>query len=276
MPDLGIVDIREIIRALKSEYNCDFGNYALTSFKQRLERIMILFNLGSAEGLIGKLRSEKDFFDTFLHELAVPATEMFRDPSLWRWLREEFFPSAINKTIGKYKIWLPGCVSGAELYSLAILLSEMGISDRVHIMATCLSDKSIELIKNGCYDSRKLEVSEENYKRFNGTRELSAYYKADRNCIFRNTPLIENVEFRKLTVDFDNAPLNIKLILFRNCMIYLNPTQQDKILKVIYDSLSPSGYLITGIREKVPGISAGWDFETINETESVYRKRIFS
>jgi chemotaxis protein methyltransferase CheR len=276
MPELGIVDIREIIRALKSDYDFDFGNYALTSFKQRLERIMVMNNIGSADKLIGKFRDETGFFDTFLHELTVPATEMFRDPSLWRWLREEYFPVAIDKNTARFKIWLPGCVSGAELYSLIILLSESGLMEKVQIIASCLSDKSIEIIKTGSYDLKKMEVSEENYKRFNGSKELSAYYKIDKNCAFRDRGIIEHVEFRKLNVNFDNAPQNIRLILFRNSMIYFNSTQQEKVLKIIYDSLSVSGHFIIGIREKISGMSMGWDYEVVNETESVYRKRLLN
>jgi chemotaxis protein methyltransferase CheR len=276
MPELGIVDIREIIRAVKSDFDYDFANYALTSFKQRLERLMAIYNIGSAEALIVKLNGEKGFFDTFLNDIAVPSTEMFRDPSLWRWLREEYFPGVIDKSAGKFKIWLPACVSGGELYSLAILLSESGLLDKVQITASCLSDKSIAFIKNGCYDLKKIEVSAENYKRLNGSRVLSAYYKADRTCVIRDASLIANVEFRKLNINFDNAPQNNKLILFRNNMIYYYPTQQEKVLRVLYDSLSASGHMVIGIREKISGISSGRDFEMINETECVYRKHFQS
>jgi len=276
MPELGIVDMREIIRAMKSDFDYDFGNYALTSLKQRLERIMVMYNMGNAEGLIRKLRNDNNFFDTFLYEITVPSTEMFRDPSLWRWLSEDYFPGVEDKNTGKIKIWLPACVSGAELYSLAILISESGLQDKVHVIASCLSNKSIEVIKSGLYDLKKMEVSEENYKRVYSAKELSTYYKPGHNYALRDTRLIQNVEFKKLNINFDNAPQNIRLILFRNSMIYYNPTQQEKVLHVIYNSLSPSGYLVVGIREKISGINTGRDFEFINETESVYRKRILS
>ncbi len=276
MPELGIVDMREIIRAMKSDFDYDFGNYALTSLKQRLERIMVMYNMGNAEGLIRKLRNDNNFFDTFLYEITVPSTEMFRDPSLWRWLSEDYFPGVDVKNTGKIKIWLPACVSGAELYSLAILISESGLQDKVHVIASCLSNKSIEVIKSGLYDLKKMEVSEENYKRVYSAKELSTYYKPGHNYALRDTRLIQNVEFKKLNINFDNAPQNIRLILFRNSMIYYNPTQQEKVLQLIYNSLSPSGYLVVGIREKISGINTGRDFEFINETESVYRKRILS
>jgi chemotaxis protein methyltransferase CheR len=274
MTELGIVEIREIIRIIKSLYNYDFSNYALTSFKQRIERLMTLYLIVSADGLIRKLEEDTSFFDLFLYEISVPSTEMFRDPSLWRWLREEYFPSHLEKNVSKFKIWLPACVSGAELYSLAILLTEAGLLEKVQITASSISDKSIGIIKGGSYEMKKVEVSQENYKRFNGSKELLTYYKPGRDCIIRNASLIDNVEFNKLNINFDNAPQNIKLILFRNSLIYYNPTQQDKILQVLHESLSVSGHLVLGIRERIMGISNSIEFENINKAESVYRKKI--
>lgn len=276
MTELGIVDIREIIRTVKSVHDYDFTNYALTSLKQRLERVMNNYGMTSADSLIKKITHEPAFFDAFLFEISVSSTEMFRDPSLWRWLREVYFPEALDKNIGKFKIWLPDCVSGGELYSLAILMSEMGLTDKVQITATYISDKVLEILKNGSYDTKKLEVSEENYKRANGAKGLSAYYRTDTTGIFRNTSLIANVELRKLNINFDNAPQNIKLILFRNHLIYYNPTQQEKVLQMLHGSLSVSGHLALGIRERISGISASREFEIINETESVYRKRMLN
>jgi chemotaxis protein methyltransferase CheR len=277
MTELGIVDIREIIKVVKSTYNYDFSNHALTSFKQRLERLMTLYAIDSANGLIKKIKDDQSFFDTFLHEIAVPSTEMFRDPSLWRWLREEYFPNYIdNKTTGRFKIWLPACVSGGELYSLVILLNEMEIVDKVQLIASSVSDKSIDIIRKGVYDLKKLEVSQENYKRFNGTSELSAYYRSERDCVVRNTALIESVEFKKLNINFDNAPQNVRLILFRNNLIYYNPTMQERVLQTLHRSLSVSGHLVLGIRERISGIAATKDFEYINEAESIYRKKISS
>ncbi|MBN2275209.1 MAG: hypothetical protein JXK95_12810 [Bacteroidales bacterium] len=274
MTELGIVDIREIIRAIKSIYNYDFGNYALTSFKQRLERLIIRNNLSNAESLIKKLRDEPDFFDIFLHEISVPSTEMFRDPSLWRWLREDLLPSAIEKCVGQYKIWLPHCVSGGELFTLMIVLSELNLMDKVSIFASSISDKSLEIIREGQYDLKKIEVSTENYIRANGTAAFMDYYKLDRYYAFRDPALIANVEFNKLNISFDNAPTNIKLILFRNNLIYYNPGMQDRILSVLNNSLSATGHLIIGIKERITGVSSGKEFEITNEAESVYKKRI--
>jgi chemotaxis protein methyltransferase CheR len=274
MTELGIVDIREIIRAIKTLYNYDFGNYALTSFKQRLENLIIRNNLSHAESLIRKLRDEPDFFDLFLHDISVPSSEMFRDPSLWRWLREDFLPAAVDKNIGKFKIWIPNCVSGGELFSLLILLYEMNLLEKVNITASSLSNKSIEMIREGQYDLKKIEVSTENYTRANGKGTFNQYYKLDRYYAFRDTSLIRNVEFTKLNINFDDAPSNIKLILFRNNLIYFNPTMQDRILTMLHDSLSAAGSLVIGIKEKISVNTPNKEFEIVNETESVYKKRL--
>lgn len=273
---MGIVDIREIIRTIKSVSDHDFSIFALTSLKQRLERLMNLYALTAAESLMKKINQEPEFLDILMHEIAVPSTEMFRDPSLWRWLREVYFPTAMEKNIGKFKIWLPVCVSGGELYSLAILLHELGLSDSVQIFATFTSERAAKDLKEGSYELKKVEVSEENYKRANGSRTLASYYATDKNRIIRDTSLIANVDFRKINMNFDFAPQNTKLILFRNQLIYFNPTHQDRTLQLLHASLSVSGHLVLGIRERISGIGGSRDFETVNAAESVYRKRILN
>jgi chemotaxis protein methyltransferase CheR len=199
---------------------------------------------------------------------------MFRDPSLWRWLREDLLPASIEKSIGKFKIWLPNCVSAGELFSLMILISELGLTDKVNVVASAFSNKSIEIIREGHYDLKKIEVSTENYIRANGSATFTDYYTLDRYYAFRDISLIGNIEFNKLNINFDNAPSNVKLILFRNNLIYYNPTLQDRILSVLNDNLSMSGILIIGIKEKISGFASGKDFDIVNEAESVYKKRI--
>lgn len=274
MNELTIIEIREIIQTIKNEYDHDFSDYAMTALKSRLERLMLKYNLGTVVNLIRKLKEEREFFDTFLFEISIPSTEMFRDPSLWRWLKEDYFPSVLNNSAGKFRIMVPCCVSGGELYSLAVLLHETGMDERVLITATCISDTAINLIRSGQYDLKKTEISRENYKRYAGTKEdLSKYYTVERYHSVRDTSLIENVEFKKTGNCFNDIPQNIKLILFRNNLIYFNTALQDRVLKHLHECLSANGHLILGIQEKInlPGSFQG--FEVFNENERVYRKK---
>jgi chemotaxis protein methyltransferase CheR len=274
MTELGIVDIRELIKFVKGYYDYDFSDFALTSFKHKLERILIKNNLSSRESLIKKLKNNTGFFDIFLHEISVPSTEMFRDPSLWRWLRDDLFSAVTERTLNNFKIWLPNSVSGGELYSLAILLKEINLLDKVEVISSSLSDKSIEYIKEGICDLKKIEISKENYIRFKGAGDFSDYFKLDRYYAIRDISLIKNVVFKKQSINFDNSPTNVKLILFRNSLIYFNPSLQNKILDMMYDKLSATGHLIVGIKEEISSSGSASIFEAVNKSEGIFKKRL--
>ena len=275
MIELGIVDIREIIRLINSTFDFDLSHYSLTTLKYRLEHVIAKNNLNTSEGLFRKLTDEPEFFDTFLHHLCVPSSEMFRDPSVWRWLKENYFPSLDEKQRMNFKIWLPYCVSGGELYSLAILLKELNLLDHVKIFATSFSDKSIESIKSGLYPFKKNEISIENYKRYQGGFDLTNYFKREKYNVVRDTSLIKNVEFIKDDINFNKAPKNIKLILMRNVIIYFNPTSQEKLLQKTHESLSAYGYLAIGLKEQIQtGHNTQAIYEAVELNESVYKRKM--
>jgi chemotaxis protein methyltransferase CheR len=272
MVELGIVDIREIIRLIKTNYNFDFSNYALTSLKYRLEHVIAKNNLSAPESLFRKLSDQPDFFDTFLNQVSVSSTEMFRDPSFWRWLRESFLPSFDDKYFENFKIWLPHCTSGGELYTLTIVLKELNLLHKVKIYATSLSKESIEYIKSGVYPLKKIEVSAENYIRFQGELKFENYYHEEKYNAVRDTSLIKNVEFINDDINFNNAPKNLKLILLRNVMIYFNPTFQDKVLLKMHELLSANGNLAIGLKEQIKN-SVPVLFEPVNLNENIYKKK---
>jgi chemotaxis methyl-accepting protein methylase len=100
---------------------------------------------------------------------------------------------------------------------------------------------------------------------------LSDYYRKSNDQAIRDTSLIKNVHFIKQNINFDNSPQDIKLILFRNQLIYFTQNLHDKTLKVFSDSLITGGHLILGVKEQIGLLSAKY-FKLINEAESVYKK----
>jgi chemotaxis protein methyltransferase CheR len=275
MVELGIVDIREIIRLIKSHYNYDFSTFALTSLKYRLEFVISKNNLTSPESLFRKLGNQPEFFDTFLNQIFVPSTEMFRDPSFWRWLRESFFNQIDEKQLTNFKIWIPYCVSGGELYTLAILLKELDLLNKIKIIATTFSKESVDYIKAGNYPLKKIEVSGENYKRFQGEKEFEDYYTTEKYDVIRDSSLIKNVEFIIDNIEFTNAPKNVRLILLRNVMIYYNPTFQDRVQTIMHDALAANGNLAIGQKEQLKlNLNPNMVFEPVNLHESVYKRKL--
>ena len=154
--ELGIVDTRNIIQILNDTYGYDFKNYALTFFKRRMEYIIRYHALKDADGFIQKLKSEKGFFEEFLSLMCVESTEIFRDPSLWRLLKEEYLIQQIQNST-TYKIWFPEVSSGEELYSMAILLHKLNLLDKVQFIASSISENMIDTIQEGRFSVKKIE-----------------------------------------------------------------------------------------------------------------------
>ncbi len=273
MLELGIVETRNIIKTILEKYNYDFSDYSLTSFKRRLEKIVDQQNLKNVDQLIIKLRDNNSYFEQFLNELATPSTEMFRDPSLWRILRDELLPSLINDLGSNLKIWLPNSVSGDELFSLVITLYELNQLDKVQIYVSSLSTRSIDTIRSGLLLASKLDLSADNYIRANGIEVFPNYYKMENNTIYRDTSLIKNVIFSRQNLSFDPPVQGIKLILFRNKMVYYNQTLQSKVLKQLFSSLVPNGFLIVGAKESINTLYGNNEFSLINNSESIYKRK---
>jgi chemotaxis protein methyltransferase CheR len=268
--EIKIVDYRNIIKVIKDTYGYDFSEYALISLKRRFERVIQLHNFRYTDSLIAKLREDKLFFQNFLQEISVESTEMFRDPSMWRYFRDEFFPMLLADNF-KLKIWIPNGVSGDELYSLCIMLHENGWLQKCEIVVTCLNDQIIDVIKKGSFKSYKVEVSNDNYARYQGKGLLSDYYKKTNDQYVRDSSLIKNVSFIKQNINFDKPPQDVRLVLCRNQLIYYTQGLHDKILKVFYDSLMTGGYLALGVKEQVGLISSRY-YKVVNELESIYKK----
>jgi chemotaxis methyl-accepting protein methylase len=147
--------------------------------------------------------------------------------------------------------------------------------DKVKIFATSFSEESIELIKSGEYPYKKIEISVENYKRFQGESELNNYYKEEKYRVRRDTTLIKNIEFIKDDNNFSKAPKNIKLILLRNVLIYFNPSFQENIIEKFHGYLSGFGNLIIGLKEKIRvSQNAPHLFEAVEANEGVFKKRL--
>ncbi len=269
--ELGITDTRKIISVIKDNHGYDYKNYALTFFKHRLEKVIEKHNLRDAEGLIEKLEEGGGFFEKFVQDVSVETTELFRNPSLWRIIRDEFLPRQL-KSHNRFKIWLANCQTGEELYSMAIMIEEAELWDRVEIFASYDSDRNYELIKSGKFGLHKLETNEANYKRFNCFEELSRYYEIKNNAGYWDTSLIKKIKFSKQNITFDSSLGHFNLVWFRNQMIYYNQSLQDHVLRIIYDSLYPSGHLVTGEKESVANSSLNKQFRSINDNEKIYKK----
>jgi chemotaxis protein methyltransferase CheR len=270
--EIGIVETRNVIKTLLETFDYDFSDYALTSFKRRLEDIIINNGLKDAEGLINRLKNNKDYFEHFLREITPETTEMFRDPSLWRALRDDIIPD-ITRASGKLKFWVANFDSGEDLYSLCITLKEMGILKESTVYCSSISNVVEQKIKSGKIDVKQIETNEANYTRCNGDKLYSDYVAVNNGIATIDTTLIENVTFLKQNTLFNNCPNSIKLLLFRNQIIYYNQSLQDKIINTISNSLVGGGYFAIGAKETLDNTNTSNKFTVVNDGEKIYKKK---
>ncbi|MEA3316686.1 MAG: CheR family methyltransferase [Bacteroidota bacterium] len=271
--ELGILDTRAIIKTLEDSCGYDFKNYALTFFKRRIEFIIKKYGLKNASGFLQKITSDKDFIEIFLKEITVETTEMFRDPSLWRYLKNDFLPKVVPNT-SSFKIWFPEVSTGEELFSLAILLKELKLLDKVKFIVSSTSKTNIEQIQKGIFSAKKIETNNANFDRIFSNTKLNKYYTIKDDKAILDISLIKNTKFLKQSVIFDEYPKGIKLVICRNQMLYFNQILQERFIKSTHNCIVPGGHFIIGNNENIDYWNCDKDYVQILKSESIFKKKL--
>jgi chemotaxis protein methyltransferase CheR len=269
--DIEIADLRRLTEVIKSKYGYDFKDYAMSSFKRRIKRVVDLYKFKSVERLINILETNPDFFEEFISEITVNVTEMFRDPSFWRVLRDQIVPG-IMSSHDKISIWHAGCSSGEEVITMVIMLQEMGVLDKAKIIATDIDTAIINKAKTGSYPQKNMEVNRKNYTRFMGASTLDKYFHEHNNDVVFDKTLLQNVSYRKHDLVQGQIFSKFDLVLCRNVMIYFNQTLQNNVLSKLHESLFKYGYLAIGSKESLIWCDIANKFIVVNNEEKIYKK----
>ena len=267
---IGISDVRKFIEFVKSRYGFDFKDYALTSFKRKLQKAFYLNNIKSIEEFIQKIEVQEQF-DKFLQETNIENTELLRDPSFWRSLRDDIIPE-ILKFHSKINVWIPESSTGDEIASLAILINEMKIADKVNIVTTSLAESLFKLSKNPIYSMSKLELAQHNYQRFNDKGDLNNHIILEPFGFRMKQELFSNVIYKIHDITSEETMLEKNLILARNILLYLNAGCHDKNITKFASSLTRNGYLCLGTQETMVFCRDAKRFTEVNISEGIYKK----
>ncbi|MFN8255259.1 MAG: CheR family methyltransferase [Bacteroidales bacterium] len=267
---LGISDIKALFQSINKCYSIDFSNFAMSSFKFRVEEFMFNYRLSSIDDLIYKTEADRNFFQLLMNNLLVDTTEMFRDPDFWGFFKVQVL-HRINSNSGA-RIWIPECNSGDELYTLKIILHELGLDGKFNIVVSTLNKVNVERISSACVDPKKMETNVANYERYLEEGKLLDYFSQKSNMYKLNYELLEKVEIIEHNLFKDKIPSIFDIVLFRNKMLYYNPTLKIEALKIINSALKPGGFLALGIKETCD--YPGWELEydVINESERIFKK----
>jgi len=267
--DLEDLEIDLLLEALDRRYGYDFRRYARASLRRRLLYFAERQRLRSIADLIPAALREPGFLDRLVNGISVAVTEPFREPACLAAVREHVFPWLRSHAYSK--IWHAGCSSGEEVYSLAILLDEAGLLERVQIYGTDINTDALARAREAIYPLEAVRRAEENYRRAGGTRQLSDYYVAQYGRAKLSQRLARNMVFSQHNLATDAAFGEMQFILCRNVLIYFNRELQERVLGLFAGSLARRGFLALGSKESLGSVDAAQRFETLDPAARLFR-----
>ncbi|MFN6946370.1 MAG: CheR family methyltransferase [Cytophagaceae bacterium] len=260
----------ELLDSIKETYGYDFSNYSKASVTRRVARFLELKKTSDLKTLREKIIADEMFFESFVEELTVNVTEMFRDPSFYKSFRNKVLPQLA--TYPHLKIWDAGCSTGEEVYSLAIVLQEEGLYQKSKIYATDINQKVLAQAKDGIYHISLLKDYTANYIRSGGENSFSDYYTVKYNHALFDSELKKNLIFSVHNLANDSSFNEFNLVVCRNVLIYFNKELQERVIELFLNSLCMFGYLVLGNKETLTLSKFQDRFEVIDKNEKIYRR----
>ncbi|WP_430391337.1 CheR family methyltransferase [Dyella sp. 20L07] len=267
--ELENIEIELFVQAMKLRHGYDFSQYAPASLKRRILQLVHAQQADTVSALTTRLLHEPDFLQVVLAGLSVPVSEMFRDPDVFRSLKENVLP--LLASYPQINIWQAGCAHGQEVYSLAILLEEAGLYDRTQIYATDFNESALHQAQEGIYPAKEAQLWSRNYQAAGGSHTLADYYSARYELLKLDQRLRRNVIFANHNLVTDEVFCEAHLVLCRNVLIYFSDQLQDRTLALFRDSLVRGGFLCLGTRESLDFAPSAIDFTPVDQARRIYR-----
>jgi chemotaxis protein methyltransferase CheR len=273
MPTPGVqhVEMRLLLEGVLRIYGHDFRDYAEASLHRRLHKWLAESRFATFSEAQGAVLRDPAVFHGLLQGLTVHVTEMFRDPAAFRVLREQVVPHL--RTYPFLKVWVAGCATGEEAYSMAILLDEEGFKDRYRIYATDVDPGALEQAKAGIYPLKELQRFTQNYQKAGGRTAFSDYYSARFDRAMLEPHLRDRMVFATHNLVGDAPFGEMHLVLCRNVLIYFKPVLKMRVLALLDASILPGGFLGLGLKEGLETTEWQRSYAEVAAHARLYRKR---
>jgi two-component system, chemotaxis family, CheB/CheR fusion protein len=267
LPTIGHDGLDQVFRLLRGATGVDFTLYKRSTIRRRITRRMTLHRMDSLAEYAQYIKEHPGELDALYHDLLIKVTGFFRDPETFEVLKSEVFPTMLRDGLADkpVRIWVPGCASGEECYSIAICLLEY-LGDRssdtpIQIFATDIDETALAKARSGRYlENIALDISPERLRRF-FTKVDQSYqiiHAIREVCTFARHDLCRDPPFSSLD-----------LISCRNVLIYLEAAVQKRVIPLFHYALNPSGFLALGTSETIGSFS---DLFTLTDK----RQKIFA
>jgi len=259
-----------LLEAIYQRYHYDFRQYAVSSLRRRVRQAMGRFACARVADLQHRLLHEPDLFAQAMQYFTVQVSEMFRDPDYFRVLREQVMP--VLRTYPSCKVWVAGCSTGEEVWSLAILLHEEGLLERTLIYATDINPEALAAAESGVFDIDRVAQFSRSYQQAGGRASLADYYTTAYNGALFDRRLKRNIVFADHSLATDHVFSEVHLVSCRNVLIYFNRGLQDRAIGLFHDALVHRGFLGLGSKESLQFGAHAADFEPCAREQRLYRK----
>lgn len=264
-------DIESLLTAVYHRYGYDFREYSRAHVKRRLLQRLQLSRFESLGELQHKVLSDPACAAELLKDLSINVTEMFRDPDFYRAVREIVVP--LLQTWSYLKVWHAGCSTGEEVYSMAIVLREEGLYDRVQIYATDFSEAALKRAREGIYPADSIKKYAQNYQKSGARASFSDYFHARYDSAIMDSSLRKNIVWANHNLVTDGDFAETQMIVCRNVLIYFNAQLQHRVHELFHGSLSNGGILCLGKKETLQFSSYRNCFAILDKTTRIYKKK---
>lgn len=264
-------DLELLLEAIFGKYGYDFRSYARASLERRTRQFMILAGFKTLPELVAAVVKDREIFSRLARSFSITVTDFFRDPFVYRAIRERVVP--LLRTWPFFKIWHAGCATGEEVYSLAILLKEEGLYERATIYATDFNDEALDRARAGVYEAAKIKDATHNYQLAGGDRSFSDYYHAHDDSAAIKPELRERIVFSNHNLASDSDFGEMHLVFCRNVLIYFNRELQDRAIGLFTASLVQGGFLCLGTKETLQFCRQKDYYDTVDKKARIYKMR---
>jgi chemotaxis protein methyltransferase CheR len=267
------VEVELLLGALKLRYGYDFTGYAKASLKRRLEELKRYYEVRRLSELIPVLLYDEAVAQTAINSISVPTSEFFRDPHVWKRVREILLPQL--DSFPWINIWQVGCGHGEETYTLAILLHEADLLRKARIYSSDINPAFLQDAECGRWPSRSLEVWRENYRNAGGVGDFDSYFSIQGDEIAIASHLKQASAFVQHNLVVDQVFKEMQWVVCRNVLIYFGDTLQELVINLLSRSLERGGFLLLGRAEKIYELQLRHpDLEEWDQNLQAYRKKI--
>ena len=269
-------DMEQLLSMVRDATGVDFKLYKAATLQRRIKRRMVLHRLERVKDYLHYIKENPGELDELYRDILINVTGFFRDKEAFDALRNHVFPTLFEHRKldhAPVRIWIPGCSTGEEVYSIAIVLVEYlweksrkatsSTGKEVQIFATDISDNALDRARTGLYtEAAVADVSPERLSRF--FMRLDGGYRINKSvrdmCIFARQNLAKDPPFS-----------NLDLISCRNLLIYLGPALQKRVIPALHYALKPNGFLMLGSSESLGAFSD--HFSLLDKKNKIYQKK---